>query len=261
MKSIAWDIWLYCNYDCKFCNTKTKILPDKIKDAGEILDAWRNIYKRYGRCRIYITGGEPFIYPGIFEIIQKLSDLHDVHITTNLSFDVNKLVSNKINKKNIFINATFHPFFVSFDKFISDFIKVKDKGYKISAGYMCDDSQAAEMLNYKKAFASYGVIMTPSVYNGGKAYNEAARRFAINGNFTCDDIEKDSIINSTAGGYCDAGKSYACVNDKGDAFICSVKRDCLGNIFDGTFRFSEKSVKCVNKCLLQENKYSQKDIL
>jgi len=260
MKSIAWDIWLYCDYDCSFCNTKTKTLPEKVKNVSEILNAWENVYNLYGRCKVYITGGEPFIYPGIFEIIRKLSDFHDIHVTTNLSFDVNMLDSNKINKKNIFINATFHPFYVSADAFISKFVMLKDKGYKASAGYMCDDLQVTELLNYKKVFDSYGIIMTPSVYNGGSRHNSAVRLFAMKGDITCDDIAKDSIINDTAG-CCDAGKSYACVNDKGDAFVCSVKRESLGNIFDGTFRFSEKSVKCGSRCLLQENKYGQKDIL
>ncbi|MFA7675377.1 MAG: radical SAM protein [Endomicrobiia bacterium] len=260
MKSIAWDIWLYCNYDCKFCNTKTKILPDKIKSISEILNAWQNIHEKYGRCKIYITGGEPFLYPNIFEIIKKIDALHDVHITTNLSFEIDMLVSNKISNKNIFINTTFHPFYVSLDTFLSKFIELQKSGYQSSVSYMCDDLQMSELLNYKKVFDSYGINITPSVYNGNNNSNNAVKHFIMSDDITCDDVKKDSIINSTFN-YCDAGKCYACVNDSGDAFVCSVRREKLGNIFDNTFRFLENTIECHNKCFLLENKYSQKDIL
>ena len=47
MKSIAWDIWLYCNYNCKFCNSKTNIIPNVLRTFEELTDVWEKVYEKY----------------------------------------------------------------------------------------------------------------------------------------------------------------------------------------------------------------------
>ena len=59
MKTIAWDIWLYCNYDCKFCNTKSNNLPIKIYSVDEIFKAWKYIYDKYGKEGLENQGHMP----------------------------------------------------------------------------------------------------------------------------------------------------------------------------------------------------------
>ena len=98
MKTFAWDIWFYCNYNCKFCTTKTKVFPEKIYKAEDFFKFWKNIYDNYGKCKICITGGEPLLYPNINLIISKLASIHYVHITTNLSMNIDFL-----SNKNIII--------------------------------------------------------------------------------------------------------------------------------------------------------------
>ncbi len=245
MKSIAWDIWLYCDYDCKFCNTKTAKYPDDFRKTDEIVNAWEKISGKYGRCKVYITGGEPFLYPEIFNIIEKITKLHDVHITTNLSFDIEKLSGRKIDKRCFFINTTFHPCYVSVYDFISKFLSLKKYGYDCAVSYMSDDLQMAELLNYKKIFKSYGIDITPTVYNG-------KRNAADLGVFDKKNID---VRRSEVEHYCSAGKDYVCVDCQGDVFICSVKRQKLGNIFSEGFSFLNEKIKCGQKCILSEKKY------
>lgn len=248
MKSIAWDIWLYCDYACKFCGTRTDIYPDNVRKTDEISDAWQKIFEKYGRCKIYITGGEPFLYPDIFAVIERMTKMHDIHITTNLSFDVEKISNVKADKKSLFINTTFHPCYASVYDFIAKFSVLKKYGYGCAVSYMSDDSQMAELPNYKKIFESYGITLTPTVYNGRRGIEDFAPA-GLFGNETAAENSEESES------YCSAGKDYACVDSSGDVFACSVKRRKLGNIFSGDFSFLNEKIKCGEKCVLSEKKY------
>lgn len=252
MKTIAWDIWLYCNYDCKFCNAKTKNLPAKIHNVDEIFKAWENIYKKYGKCKICITGGEPLLYPDINRIIERISSIHYVHITTNLSPDIDFLSNKNINKKNIFFNATFHPCYIDIKNFIDKVLKLKKYGYEITVCYMNYVFQLAEFLNYKKIFNKYGFNMSlVSSFNSNKNYKILAGFI---------DNNSINLYNDKIGGFnnnkvCNAGVNYACVNENGDAYSCSVMKVKLGNIFSNDFNFLNKSVECNKNCIIFEKQY------
>lgn len=253
MKTIAWDIWLYCNYDCKFCSTKTKVLPTKVHNIDTIFLAWKNIYDKYGKCKICITGGEPLLYPNIDIIIKRLSLIHFVHITTNLSMDINFLFDKNIDKDNIFINVTFHPYYADIYNFIQKILKIKKYEYKISVCYMNDNYQLTEFLNYKKIFKenAFDISLVSSI-NPNKNY-KIIKNFIHNSsinwynNYTVEQASKDKV--------CNAGINYACVDETGDAYSCSVMRLKLGNIFNNTFNFLKENVSCNKKCVIFENKY------
>ena len=247
MKTIAWDIWLYCNYDCKFCNAKTKISPTKIYSIDEIESAWKQIYKKYGKCKICITGGEPLLYPNINLIIEKLSNFHYVHITTNLSIDINFLSDKNIKRDNIFLNVTFHPYYVDIKNIINKILKIKKYGYKMSVCYMNDKFQLLEFLNYKKVFNKCGFNLSlVSSFNLNKNYR-------ILNDFIDNNLIK--LYNNKTDKICNAGINYACVDDKGDAYCCSVMKVKLGNIFNNTFSFKRENVECNKECIILENKY------
>ena len=252
MKTFAWDIWLYCNYDCKFCNAKTKNLPTKIYDVDEIINVWESIYKRYGKCKICITGGEPLLYPNINLIIERLSKIHFIHITTNLSIDVNFLLDENIKKDNAFFNVTFHPYYVDIKDFVNKMLKLKKYGYKISACYMNDSVQLLEFLNYKKVFNKYGFNLSlVSSFNLNKNYR-ILNDFIDNNSIKLYNNNSNNSINNKE---CNAGINYACVDTNGNIYSCSVIKIKLGNIFNNNFDFMNKNIDCDKKCIIFENKY------
>jgi MoaA/NifB/PqqE/SkfB family radical SAM enzyme len=252
MKTIAWDIWLYCNYDCKFCNAKTKNLPAKIYNVTEIFKAWENIYKKYGKCKICITGGEPLLYPDINSIIDKLSAIHYVHITTNLSSNIDFLLNNNINRNNIFFNITFHPHYIDIKLFIEKVLKLKRFGYKVSVCYMNDNCQLTEFLNYKKIFNKNDINMSlVSSFNLNKNY-KILTDFIDNNSIN---LYNNKVSEKGNNGICNAGVSYACVDEKGDAYSCSVMKVKLGNIFNNDFNFINKNIECNKNCVIFENQY------
>lgn len=253
MKTIAWDIWLYCNYDCKFCSTKTKTLPAKIYSVDEILNAWENIYKKYGKCKICITGGEPLLYPNINLIIENLSKIHYVHLTTNLSLDINWLSNKVIDRENIYFNVTYHPYYIDINKFVKNLLKLKEYGYRISVCYMNDIFQLLEFFNYKKIFNKHGFnINLVSSVNLNKNYS-ILNAFIDNNSIKLYNNKLGDSVNNNK--ICNAGINYACVDEKGDAYSCSIMKIKLGNIFNNSFNFINKNIKCNKNCVIYENKY------
>lgn len=252
MKTIAWDIWLYCNYDCKFCITKTNVFPEKIFNVNEIVDAWTSIYNKYGRCKICITGGEPLLYPNISLIIKNLLNIHNVHITTNLSTDICFLSDKNIDRDKIFFNTTFHPYYTDIKTFINKLLQLQKYEYDFSICYMSDKFQMFEMLNYNKMFNEYGFKLVPVNYNSDSKEIKILSKFLYNNHVQTNDILTDDFKNKTL---CNAGINYACVDKDGNGFCCSILKHKLGNIFEKNFSFSKERIFCSEKCKIYENKY------
>jgi len=252
MKTIAWDIWLYCNYNCKFCGTKTKNIPKKIYSAEKIFTVWKNIFDKYGKCKICITGGEPLLYPNINLILEQLSSIHYVHVTTNLSMDIDFLSDKKINRNNIFFNVTFHPFYENINLFILKLLKLKEYKYKLSVCYMNDQFQLMEFLNYKKIFEKnkFDISLVSSL-NQNKNYN-ILNGFIDNSSISLYNKKIDNNVNNKI---CNAGVNYACIDEFGNAYSCSVVKNKMGNIFNDSFCFANEKIKCNEDCIIFENQY------
>lgn len=94
LKYITLQLTLACNYKCIMCNryeeyNNHKFLP--INDVLRIIDEAKSI----GVKMIVLTGGEPFVYPWINEIIDKVKELNlGITFTTN-----GILLNEKIIKK------------------------------------------------------------------------------------------------------------------------------------------------------------------
>jgi len=252
MKTLAWDIWLYCNYDCKFCNTKTNIFPEKIHSVEEIFNSWENIYEKYGKCKICITGGEPLLYPQIDSVIEKLSTLHYLHITTNLSMDVDFLFKINIDKKNIFFNITFHPFYTNINELVFKLLNLKKYGYKFSVCYMNDNFQLFEFLNYKKFLNKYKIELSLSSNTNSNIQPKILNNFVDNNSIS---LYNNKCMNLATKNKCNAGINYACIDSLGDVYSCSINKIKMGNIFNNTFCFLDKNIDCYKECKLLENKY------
>ncbi|WP_094227754.1 viperin family antiviral radical SAM protein [Methanolobus psychrotolerans] len=65
LDSINWHITLKCNYNCKFCSVKKQK-----STITEILDAETILFRLYdmGFEKINLVGGEPLLYPFIYDI-------------------------------------------------------------------------------------------------------------------------------------------------------------------------------------------------
>jgi len=99
----TWDIHYKCNFRCPYCwffkcwETVEKL--NVYLSPAQWMTHWENIHKKYGTVRIEITGGEPFMYPDFVELLSRLTLIHNVKVTTNLSADMKDFVEKRIEEE------------------------------------------------------------------------------------------------------------------------------------------------------------------
>ena len=102
-------------------------------------------------------GGEPTLRDDIIEIVNGLEGYH-ITLTTNLGTkffdDPNNL--KKMRKDNIRINTSFHPKFISVEKFAKNFIKLQDAGFYVDQLDMVNHPNS-NFTFYQSEFLKYGL--------------------------------------------------------------------------------------------------------
>jgi MoaA/NifB/PqqE/SkfB family radical SAM enzyme len=85
INTIHFDITEFCNYHCEYCYQGTQKVQKHISDT-----VYDNFFEflssQKEQFNVHLIGGEPFLYPRFFEMVQKVIDLgHKVSTTTNFS--------------------------------------------------------------------------------------------------------------------------------------------------------------------------------
>lgn len=291
MKKFSWDIGYYCNFKCNYCFFSEAGWENLKKAQGEhkppevIENAWKNIYDKYGSVYIYITGGEPFLYPDFVEIVYRITKFHKVHITSNLSQKLDEFI-NKIDFHKVELNSTLHPLYMDFRGFTQQVLKLRSAGFTCSVCYLTHPMQIREMLNYKKYFKKLKIDMTLTVFWGkydGKEYpqdysneekeyyqyvakwtpeRDNSRTFKKASNSLENEIDlqlynlKPSI---SKGKLCKAGCEYASITVDGSVKPCGqLAEPILGNIYKGNVKLFERPIKCkAEYCKSREEDYAE----
>ena len=73
--TFGWDLCYTCNYRCPYCGVWENYGDDNLfLSAQEWKGIWDKIYDKYGGCKIYMSGGEPSVYPYFYELVKVLTD-------------------------------------------------------------------------------------------------------------------------------------------------------------------------------------------
>ncbi|MBN2407442.1 MAG: radical SAM protein [Elusimicrobia bacterium] len=258
----TWDITYDCNYRCTYCSLgyeeerarkpKTVILkPEKW------MEIWSGIYERYGSAQVHLSGGEPFCYPGIMDIVEGLVSMHTFECSTNLSWDV-KEFSARVPPDRARIGTSFHPQMVSFDEFLGKVLELRDAGYEVWSNYVAYPPFIKDLGGAKKRFSSEGINMSILTFEGvyeGKSYPDGYSEEEIrylrelgadlpwvrkSMNWTFD---KEKYAKGPR--KCLMGVMYAKIHPDGNAYRCCAQDPVkLGNLFDGTFELLEEAAMC-----------------
>lgn len=258
--SFNWDIILTCNYRCPYCWFYDKWAESRIRNkiltVKELINAWDNIYARYGMVKVSITGGEPFLYPNFTEFIKELSQLHKVEIITNLSTDIRQFVK-VINPENVSVNPSFHPLFADFDKFIERALLLKENGLLRCVSYVAWPPQISRIGYYTERFSRYGIAMSIQSFFGEykglrypDAYTEEDKQIILPqiGERGGKPFQTESF--KTRGRLCAAGQRYGVIQADGTVRGCGGMNpsagisNVVGNLFEGGFRLLDGPSPC-----------------
>jgi len=264
MKFFGWDLCHRCNYRCPYCGVwQDHPELDVILSAEEWGKIWNRIYDMYGKCHIYVSGGEPSVYPNFYEIIEVIASKHFPEICTNLSWDVDKLIS-KFAPENFRIAPTFHPSFADFDEFFRKAVKAKDYLPDRQIYYVCFPNQIKDMPIRSKMLKEEGIKLIPLPLRGdGFMLNSEEEKQIIKELSPYQGSEKlEYQLQNTSpkGKLCRSGADYAVIRVDGSVDRCSqYKNGSVGKIMDENFMLMKECTKCDKDYCPIESQWIVKD--
>jgi MoaA/NifB/PqqE/SkfB family radical SAM enzyme len=256
MIRIVWDIHYKCNYRCPYCwfenDLSSRYLKIRHISTQEWIGRWNYIYDTYGSCHIEITGGEPFIYDNFVYLIKELSKHHTIRVTTNLSVDINNILS-EINPERVKITSSFHPTFAKLDIFLKKTLALKKSGHGNTVIYVAYPPQFNLIDFYRKIFEDNGIVfsVTPfcGIYKGLNypgVYSEHEKE--VLAKYIGEDKDRlKYTLNSEnpKGKLCRAGQLSVLLFKDGKIARCGpLKSRPFTNLFDKDFKFLEEPKPC-----------------
>ncbi len=258
---MCWHINDFCNFKCEYC-----FFPYYEKETEgvgrlnpqEILNAFNRTEKQW---HLYISGGEPLLYPNFIELVNTIKPYHPIQISTNLFNKNVKDFANRVSPENfIIINASLHIGHhndKSLAQFIKNYLLFHEKGFPMVVTYVTYPPLFDQMEKDFEFLKSQGVEhIHPLTYQGiyeGKVYpaSYTTEQVKIIRKLTLEPYEMLVTTDKTdfKGKRCKAGKNYFFMDVKGDVYKCVTIREHCGNLYDGTFVAATEPLICpADKC-------------
>lgn len=246
----TWNMLYDCNYRCSYCFFEGKWAEYRKRNVylspDEWAEHWGRISDKYGPPYLIITGGEPFIYPNLIEIIKRLSAIcYHINISSNSSGDLQQFVKD-IDPQKVSLSLSYQPQFDKLEEFIERLLFIRKHSFSGCINFVAYPPFLKDINSYKEKFTSLGeslkIIPFFGEYQGiiyPQGYTqEELKSIGINDNWFKKVRKKSSI--------CPAGQKAALIFPDGKVARCGqIGEDMvLGNFFDSTFRLLDNSLPC-----------------
>ena len=259
----TWFLHFKCNYNCTYCSLfhdgSSPEVENRYIDTDRWIDIWQDVKDKYGECELHLTGGEPFTYPGVMDLITKLSKIHTLEFATNFSWEIRPFIDN-IPPERVRVGVSFQPEFANFESFLDKVVALHTRGYEIWVNYVAYPPFLKNLGTYKKRVEELGIHFSILSFNGSyaghsypKDYTQAEREL-IGCNTQDETNEKrrewdfGEDRHRVKAKVCRMGQMYAKINPDGQVYRCCTEKGnlILGNIIDGTFRLLEEPQLCTS---------------
>jgi MoaA/NifB/PqqE/SkfB family radical SAM enzyme len=268
-----WLIHDTCNYHCPYCprsggNRAQGPRKENTRTAETWAAAWRRVHAACGRCRVYITGGEPTLFPGFIGLVGELCGMHSVVFDTNLSWSRPELelFCGQVSPRDVKVNLSFHPDTAAADEFIEKALLLRERGFGAACRVVSFPPLLPELAAYCDKFEKAGLGLAVTPFRGpyeGKKYprqyteEERARIASLNSRRRGETTGRHAGIMRRIlyprmvpllGQACRSGQVYCCVEHDGTAYRCmqyaNRAMEPLGSILDGDFRLAGGPSPC-----------------
>ncbi len=258
-----WILLGRCNYRCPYCVYGMGEFDDRRKDelrygANQWLAAWERAHEKYGSGSIFITGGEPTVFPNFAGMVERLSAWFYVAFDTNLSWTEEALAEflRRVSPNAVRFELSFHPDSTDPETYIKKARLIAESGFGYINRVVAYPPLLAQVPRYRELFQSSGLtfIVNPfqGTYDGRRypeAYTDAERRLIERCAAHLDDGAADSPHkayvkrmlrpDSPKGRLCRSGYLHIRIEDDGNVYRCEpyARRqwESLGNFFDERF--------------------------
>jgi MoaA/NifB/PqqE/SkfB family radical SAM enzyme len=261
---VHWHMLTECNFDCQYCfrqHSARHPAPERTTFSPETISS---AFDGTGRqWHIYMTGGEPLLYPRFVEIATALTRKHRISLATNLSTSNVLEFADSIDPAMVgFIDVSLHLLererrHESIDELVHRIIHFQYRRFSIRISYVAWPPLLGRMASDFARFRDAGI--TSIVARPFQGRHEA-RRYPRDytpaqmdmlrqlGMGASDGLLLDGNV-SLLGRKCLAGFTSFTMDAAGDVRRCPSLDDAHGNFFDGSFRPNPCLTRCtVRKC-------------
>ncbi len=247
---------LKCNYNCPYCILKQPTYQKRYAVTEQAHWAeWERVLNAMPHSIIGISGGEPFLYPHIEELINSLSKKHRVSLVTNLSQKLDRFF--ELVKPPLSITVSFHPHCADRDE-VSEKIKLlTQKGYSIGVNTVAYPEiipRLAELHEHFTRKVGVRFHIDPFVNSPyPNIYTEADLepiKHLIDNDRTFFTSEQPPSLKR-----CMAGEKYFIFFPDGEGYACfagyyhNPENFSIGNIIKGTFKPLHERRLCKLSCV------------
>jgi MoaA/NifB/PqqE/SkfB family radical SAM enzyme len=265
-----------CNYRCSYCPVVTHYSYADIYGSADERrpEDWIAALDRLPQANIYISGGEPFLFKGLPELVNGLTRHHILGIVTNAT--VNTSVYERINRK-IHMNLSFHREFVSEDDFIGKIDELRKVGrFHLNVNLVATRENVPMIPKLEKLLTDHRVSLHIDPFvDPEMKFQYTTQEMAILQRYLPPDrtTQMDRLkFDSYESKICSAGQNYINVMPDGTVFRCAAGYDYFhsplrrpvlqagpkapydpsffktGNIFDPNYRLDTQPVRCGLPC-------------
>ena len=240
-----------CNFNCPYCWERQaqkhgKFIPEPFIDSAK----WVVALNRLDLEVLDITGGEPFMQPDFFSLLEGLR-CPQIAITTNLSFDLTAFAQRISPEKVVSLTVSYHPTStMSFDEFFGKCLFLKSKGFNITVNFVAYPEQMYLIPMACGRFQSSGMRfhVDPYIQTEFFPYKFSDSERAFLSPYVGKD--RDNFFQKKATGHklCSGGRDHINIQPSGDAYRCIHDKvrglPKIGNIFDEGFTVNADDTIC-----------------
>lgn len=254
---MIWHLNELCNFSCSYCyfeNIKQehpavgRLSPQEIKDA----------FDHTGRkWHLFLTGGEPMLYPNFNELVSLLKPNNPIQISTNLYHKNVKQFAQEVTPENIItINVSLHIMHHnnrSLEKLIDNYHLLREKGFDIIMSYVTHPKLFSRIENDFDLLHKEGVEhVFPLTYFGeynGKQYpaSYTLDQARLIRKLYQEPLELHVMLQKMKwlGQQCSAGKDYFHMDLHGEVSrCCTIPDQTYGNLYNKTFTPAKSDTPC-----------------
>ncbi len=263
-----------CNYKCSYCTVVTKFNYGDLypRESERTVDEWLAAFAKLPPAMVYVSGGEPFLYRGLPEFVNRLERHTILGIVSNAT--VSTHVYRQI-KAPLHLNVSFHREYATEEAFLAKLVELQPY-FHLNVNIVATPENlpviehVRRRLEGKKISLHVDPLVTP-----GFEYEQRDRQ-ALDAQLTPD--RKSNVTSQlNFADYetkeCSAGKNYINVLPNGDVFACfggasfthsplvadilargpdapyDLRPYRMGNLFDADFRLRDAPMSCSLPCL------------